>query len=604
MDRLGVTPLGCKLAALKMIIRNLNGALNRNPSDDASWREALLPLLAFDWNRELMEAVSSAVLNGLLARLRMSSCKVDHKLVCLVRNTIKSGLLDRTCLFPPELEGWRSLLVSFSLDSQRDLRSWRDAIQRINDLHIDTPQTLALCSQGQMEKLPLPLEEKGFTMELWQAARLSYPGERPPARGESSYAIDPHRLVEDIRAKSVATTGPGMALERARERLELPPNFEQLGPAARLKVLRDSTADREDIKSFLHHGSRVNILKKVERSLGPVASGLQGYLNFCELLHVSPFPPRASTLVNWSTLFTAGRTFQAYLSHVKTACLVAGYDTSCFTPEVLAAARGLKNSLHRGSQSINYIWKESLLKIIAREDLSHEFSRLCFISYVFLLRVPSEALPLVRAFPDEDVTAKSRPLDSPALIDLRRVDGTLKLVIKLDSRKNIRGGAVLSRPCLCARESFGKGSICPVHTLWPAIRAGTRCGQPLFPSYNSGNLNPTLKTVLEKCGVKDALQLSPHGFRRAAAEELKRQGGSYGLIMSMGNWNSQAFKGYLTFDLDEEREIVQLMAQDTSEEEDTPPPRSRRKLEKRKRRKKRRREPEGSSQATSSSSSS
>ena len=68
----------------------------------------------------------------------------------------------------------------------------------------------------------------------------------------------------------------------------------------------------------------------------------------------------------------------------------------------------------------NYIFNRLFRKILDRENLCSEFGRLCYIAYVFILRLPSEALPDVRAAPTDDLLKRSPPPGNfQALIGIR-----------------------------------------------------------------------------------------------------------------------------------------------------------------------------------------
>ena len=81
-----------------------------------------------------------------------------------------------------------------------------------------------------------------------------------------------------------------------------------------------------------------------------------------------------------------------------------------------------------------------------------QFAMLWLVSYTFLLRVPSEALPIVRG--DVDT-----PIDSQAVLYLE--DATT-LALRLKCSKNKPRGGTLRRACVCEADP----RTCPVHALW------------------------------------------------------------------------------------------------------------------------------------------
>ena len=86
-------------------------------------------------------------------------------------------------------------------------------------------------------------------------------------------------------------------------------------------------------------------------------------------------------------------------------------------------------------------------------------------AYVFLLRMPSECLPITvcgEGFDDDRLQSR-----------IHAHEGELVLVLK--SRKNKPGGSVLKRTCLCAQCP----RACPIHVLaayFSALRLRTSAG--------------------------------------------------------------------------------------------------------------------------------
>ena len=66
-------------------------------------------------------------------------------------------------------------------------------------------------------------------------------------------------------------------------------------------------------------------------------------------------------------------------------------------PAARWAAKGLANAQDVSFRFGNFIQKELFVRLIRYEALSTEIGRLFYIAYLFLLRVPSESLPIRRA---------------------------------------------------------------------------------------------------------------------------------------------------------------------------------------------------------------
>ena len=95
------------------------------------------------------------------------------------------------------------------------------------------------------------------------------------------------------------------------------------------------------------------------------------------------------------------------------------------------------------------------LLLAAERDIGTErMAYLFLVSYLFLLRVPSEALPMQRG---GDIGSHDRAAQSVLYLE---DSGTVCL--RLRSRKNRPEGSVLRRSCACSACP----KICPVHGLW------------------------------------------------------------------------------------------------------------------------------------------
>ena len=223
---------------------------------------------------------------------------------------------------------------------------------------------------------------------------------------------------------------------------------------------------------------------------------------------------------------------------------------------------GLENAQDVRFKFGNYISKRRFRKILARETLASEFGRLCYLAYVFILRLPSEALPVVRAsLTNELLNRTPLPDGAPALIGSRfPLDGSERIVLKPRSRKATRGGAILMRPCFCDADDLGGKGICPIHDRWHAVCSSTMWGEPLFPFHCSKNINRILKGMLRSLNIPEADSYSTHAFRRGASMELKGSGPTLAQVLKTVGWNSASFRAYLSFVEDEGVNIRSILA--------------------------------------------
>ena len=220
----------------------------------------------------------------------------------------------------------------------------------------------------------------------------------------------------------------------------------------------------------------------------------------------------------------------------------------------------LKLSGPGGFRFPNFTRCEFIAKIAAKETRGGTFAHLSFNSFLYALRVPSEALILRRAYKDDDLTGYA-PMRSPSLIGLRGLEGNERLVIRFERRKNLPIGCILSRPFLRKLAAPSAKRLCPIHAFWPPIASSVKCGQKLFPVYAAQNVATTIKAVLAKLDIPHAESYTPHGFRRGAAQELKERGCQWPIGASVGEWRSLAFMGYVDIANDVARDMSKLLVE-------------------------------------------
>ena len=355
--------------------------------------------------------------------------------------------------------------------------------------------------------------------------------------------------------------------------------FDNAGPAARIRLLHPLKVDPGDLNCFLNAGAQVNTPRQAQGPLRSVAAGIQCWASYCDLIGAPYFRPTSALVLRRSTIFKPGRTFGGYVAHLAKACQLLDIPPLWYNSAVKGVILGLENAQDVSFKFENYIFKRLFRKILAHETLSSEFGRLCYLAYVFILRLPSEALPVCRASSQDDLLKRTPlPDGTPALIGCRFLqDDSERVVLKLRSRKATRGGAILMRPCFCDADDLGGKGICPLHDWWPAVCRSTSWGEPLFPAHRSKNINRILKGMLRSMGVAEAASYSTHAFRRGASMELKGSGSTLAQVLKTVGWNSASFRAYLSFVEDEEVNIRSILAnfdgyESSDEEEDNPLP--------------------------------
>ena len=229
-----------------------------------------------------------------------------------------------------------------------------------------------------------------------------------------------------------------MALAQKATVVQMP----RAGPRQALKSLQLQSFNVAQGKAWLESARLEAVLGSCKRSLPSVRSGLQCYVAFVKTiagngLHAAPFPPRIEWLQAWSRLFRNARTFSNYLGYVHTGCLVVRAPTEVFEHPALRRAKMAVEKAGLFSRREKLWIRRPKVEAMLRWAKTHpEFSRLAvlfLVAYAFLLRVPSEALPMV-VFDGSSGQSVIAATDQEVTLTLQR-------------RKNRPGGSRLVRKC-------------------------------------------------------------------------------------------------------------------------------------------------------------
>lgn len=159
------------------------------------------------------------------------------------------------------------------------------------------------------------------------------------------------------------------------------------------------------------------------------------------------------------------------------------------------------------------------------------YAHLWLMTYAFLLRMPSEALPVTRG-------DASLPLDMQSVIYLKDSN---TVCLKLRSRKNRLRGSTLERVCCCA--AFPE--MCPVHVLWHGFFEHLEVGAQPWAVISASQARQHLRQTLQKLSVPNAMLYGTHDFRRGHAKDLQLSGASLAIILAAGEWRSRAIVSYI-----------------------------------------------------------
>ena len=277
------------------------------------------------------------------------------------------------------------------------------------------------------------------------------------------------------------------------------------------------------------------------RSMGGIVSAVRCWQAFCKQILKLPrdneLPPTANGLVVWSRMFRNNGTYVNYANGVKLACLIGGVPIHALHhPAVVRAKRGV-TTMQTEPKPKRYI-RQSLLKDLVKlaDDAHARIESLAYIlSYAFLLRVPSECLPIIVG----PVESGNEPLAAGSHSRLSITKS--KLVLQLARRKNKPFGTTLLRSCWCLTCK----TTCPVHRAMPFLNDKMWHGQSLFRGLTPFDFVEGLRARLALLKIKDPSNYGSHDFRRGHAVDMQLGGRSLAEILRAGEWSSPAFTKYI-----------------------------------------------------------
>lgn len=335
-------------------------------------------------------------------------------------------------------------------------------------------------------------------------------------------------------------------------------------PLAALERLRCSLpADPEARLRWRDQAKVAAVMGSCPRSHASFRSGLRSWFEFVELIHgptrvtCMALPPRLDDVLAWSNTFRCAGTFGNYLGYLRGACHALGYEAPLVGhPAIKRALIAIVKRASFKSRQKMFIGKTFVTNMVAAvprglEELS--FAMLWLLTYVFLLRLPSEALPTCRG---EPVSAMASAQQS---VIWRDGDD---ICLRLLRRKNRpHGSGIFRRGCSCA----GGKNTCPVHALWDRFFAKLPVGAQPWADVSPNFARERVRAVLRNLDVPNANLYGTQDFRRGHAEDLRRCGAPLAEILRAGQWKSAAFMSYLD-EADLEKDLVFEAAVQSDEE--------------------------------------
>ena len=521
-------------------------------------------LIALPWSKLLIKKIGSSRISSLMARLK----RAEHSdfLLDYFRSIIMRIWGESAQPWDARRKIWRDLIIKHDLITLAPLHEWGLVVDLLDHFRIFSPEDFLLINRGDINQFSENDEKTDLIFALWSKIRFSSSKEIQNISydGNNDFKENAFLLADLISADSVKNTELAERFALINKQFDLSEGSSSLGPAAKIRKIALASDDSKRIADLCSKGSQLNTLLQVNYSLKAVASGLRRWGMFCESLREPHFPPTAKRVSQWSFMFPPGKTFGLYVAHLLKACQLLGISDQWCSHEVRGIIKGLKNAKVPSMAPKSAISPAILAAIVKKEGFGSEFAQLALISYAFLLRVFSEALPLTRAVHSGDLDEFS-DLEGPPIIGMLRGADSEKLTIKFRRRKNINKCGVIKRGCCCETSSSDRLSIhipslfCPVCSIWPSLRKRVKKGEQLFPNLAKSNINRILRAVLRKIGIQRADSFGTHAFRRGAARALLDNGGTMADLLRSGMWSSSAFKLYLDMDIHEDKAMSNIL---------------------------------------------
>ena len=359
-----------------------------------------------------------------------------------------------------------------------------------------------------------------------------------------------YTFAERCRASGCPNLIPRVSLDEGIKARE---SRDALPPTKRMRLARDELNSRTAIddvpdrkaarlpQNLALEASVRAQFASIRRSWRTTRAGIASYAQFMNdsLPSVKHFPVSLVAFRLWANHFDNGDTLQNYASHLNFAHRILSL------PEM--KHRDIINSIIRGSKKDQ---TRTVKPRAAGPDLDRLVNmaisegdllaaRAYVVAYSFLFRCGDELFNL-----QLDGRESGDDYHSHVIFEEKSPSGPASATVHLASRKNAPGGATISRPCLCSGNRLS--SRCGVCALIAVVHSHLRRGgsrlDRIFGSLRSRRASSDLRRRGFSIGIN---RCSWHAFRRGAASDIVRSGGTIGFLMHQGGWKSAAFLRYL-----------------------------------------------------------
>jgi len=278
-------------------------------------------------------------------------------------------------------------------------------------------------------------------------------------------------------------------------------------PRVEIQILQTSPHTLDQARKRL-------IITGFARSYKQFSNNIRLFAEFCAACSLDPLKIDQTTVEYFVTIFRNQSSCRNAIGSLKNFCQILEKPLSWDCP----ALRRLMKNVGKNVEATTIGLKPGIeLELLTRLcklcrslyqatqlTLWLEICSIMALAFNFLLRLPSECLPLV--FSD---TLEKRAHSAVVLLD----DA---LMLTLRRRKNSERPICLERACNCAANS----AICPLHTLQTYIsRAQIRKGGRFF-SLTPERFTEKLRQLLGLLKVPNPELYTTHCFRRGAARSI------------------------------------------------------------------------------------
>ena len=249
-------------------------------------------------------------------------------------------------------------------------------------------------------------------------------------------------------------------------------------------------------------------------------------------------PATVDGLLAWSRVFAVTETYRNYLGKLRLACEILRVTTACFEHPSIRRAKSTIMGLADAPRKKQHARRALVGQLIslAKKEGDLASAMLHLVAYAFLLRVPSELLPVVLG----DNGCKHVDRLPPNVHSCLSMMGD-KVRLQLARRKHKPHSSTMVRGCWCSSCQ----TTCPVHGLAPLLRKPGVGGRCPFVHLSAVRVNADLRRRLTVLRVGNADQFDTRCFRRGHCEDLAHSQSSLCEILSAGEWNSKRFITYL-----------------------------------------------------------